>query len=95
MKDVRIEWDPEKAARNYWLHRVSFESAAKALDDAFSVEWLDDREAYGEERINLLGMCDGKLLHVTFTMRGELFRIISARRAERHEQHYYYRENSR
>jgi uncharacterized DUF497 family protein len=56
MKDVRIEWDPEKAARNYWLHRVSFESSAKALDDAFSVEWLDDREAYGEERINLLGM---------------------------------------
>ena len=56
MKDFRIEWDPEKAARNYWLHRVSFESAAKALDDAFFVEWLDDREAYGEERINLLGM---------------------------------------
>ncbi|MGB5085693.1 MAG: BrnT family toxin [Methylocystis silviterrae] len=39
-------------------------------------------------------MCDGSLLHVTYTERGERIRIISARRAERHEQDYYYRENS-
>jgi putative transcriptional regulator len=31
-------------------------------------------------------MCDGVILHVTYTERGERIRIISARRAERHEQ---------
>jgi uncharacterized DUF497 family protein len=58
------------------------------------VERIDDREDYGEERIQLVGMCEGVLLHVTYTERGERIRIISARRAERHEQDDYYRENS-
>jgi len=55
---------------------------------------LDDREDYGEERINLIGMCDGVVIHVTYTERGERIRIISARRAEKHEQDDYYRKNS-
>jgi uncharacterized DUF497 family protein len=58
------------------------------------VERIDDREDYGEERINLIRMCEGVILHVTYTERGERIRIISARRAERHEQDDYYRENS-
>ena len=40
----------------------------------------------------MLGMCDGVILHVTYTERGERIRIISARRAERHEQDNYYRQ---
>jgi len=53
-----------------------------------------ESEAYGEERWNLLGMCEGVILHVTYTERGERIRIISARRAERHEQDGYYRQNA-
>jgi len=53
-----------------------------------------ESEAYGEERWNLLGMCEGVILHVTYTERGERIRIISARRAERHEQDRYYRQNA-
>ena len=52
------------------------------------------RPPYGEERISLLGMCRGTILHVTYAERGECIRIISARRAEKHERDYYYRENS-
>ena len=37
-------------------------------------------------------MCEGVILHVTYTERGERIRIISARRAERHEQDDYYRK---
>jgi uncharacterized DUF497 family protein len=40
------------------------------------------------------GMCDGVVLHVTYTERGERIRVISARRAEKHEQNFYYSENS-
>ncbi|MGO9742804.1 MAG: BrnT family toxin [Roseiarcus sp.] len=59
------------------------------------MEWIDDRHDYGEEGVNVLGMCEGALLHVTYTERGERIWIISARRAERHEQDHYFRENSR
>ena len=67
----------------------------KAFHDRFGVERFDDREDYGEERINLLGMCEGVILHVTYTERVDRIRIISARRAARHEQDDYYRENAR
>jgi uncharacterized DUF497 family protein len=89
-----FEWRPQKAVTNLRDHGVSFEQASKAFRDPFAIELLDAREAYGEERVNLIGMCDGTLLHVTYTERGERIRIISARRAERHEQNEYYRENA-
>jgi uncharacterized protein len=88
------EWDDDKAAVNWRDHKVTSEQAIKAFNDHFLVEWIDDRESYGEERINLLGMCDGVILHVTYTERSENIRIISARRAERHEQENYYRKNA-
>ena len=91
---LEFEWDGAKAADNLRAHGVSFAQAAGACRDPFAVEWIDDREAYGEERINLLGMCEGVILHVTYTERGERTRIISARRAERHEQDDYYRQNA-
>ena len=73
---------------------VAFHQAVKAFRDPFGVERIDDRENYGEERINLLGMCDGVILHVTYTERGNNIRLISARRTVKHEQEDYYRENS-
>jgi len=89
-----FEWDDDKAAANWRDHGVGFHDAVLAFSDAFAVERVDDREDYVEERINLIGMCDAVLLHVTYTECNERIRIISARRAERHEQDDYYRENS-
>jgi uncharacterized DUF497 family protein len=89
-----FEWDDDKASTNWRDHGVAFHEAIAAFRDTFAVERIDDREDYGEERINLLGMCEGVLIHVTYTERGERIRVISARRAERHEQDDYYRENS-
>jgi uncharacterized DUF497 family protein len=90
----RFEWDNNKAASNWRSHGVTFDRAVVAISDPFAIEWIDDRETYGEERINLLGMCESVILHVTYTERDERIRIISARRAERDEQDHYYRKNS-
>ena len=89
-----FEWDTEKAAINRQRHGVTFDQAARACRDPFAVEWIDEREVYGEERINLLGLCQGTILHVTYTERDDRIRIVSARRAEKHEQDHYFRENS-
>ena len=91
---LEFEWDEDKAAANWRDHGVAFNEAIQAFRDTFAVERIDDREDYGEERTNLIGMREGVLLHVTYTERGDRVRIISARRAERHEQDDYYRENS-
>ena len=94
VQDENFEWDDDKAAANLRDHRVSFEQAAFAFNDQFAVEWIDEREAYGEERSVLLGMTSGQVLTVVYTERGDRIRIISAWRATRHERDYHYRQNA-
>ena len=89
-----FEWDDLKAAENVRRHGVRFGQAALAFRDPFAVEWIDQREAYGEERMILLGMSGSQVLNVVYTGRGERIRIISARRANKNEQDLYYRENA-
>jgi uncharacterized protein len=91
---MEFEWDDAKAAANLRDHGVSFAQAAVACGDPFAVEWIDDREAYGEERVILLGMKDGQILVVVYTQRNARIRIISARRATKHEQDAYFRQNA-
>jgi uncharacterized DUF497 family protein len=91
---LEFEWDDSKAAENVRNHGVSFAQATLAFGDPLAVEWIDLREACGEERIILLGLADTQILSVVYAERAERIRIISARRATRNEQDYYYRENA-
>jgi uncharacterized DUF497 family protein len=91
---IGFEWDDNKAARNLRDHRVSFEQAALACRDHFAVEWIDTSEDYGEDRFALLGLYEREVLFVVYTERGDNIRIISARRAEKHEHDRYYRQNA-
>jgi uncharacterized DUF497 family protein len=61
--------------------------------DPFALEWLDDREPYGEDRYVILGLVDNRLLYIAYTLRGDKIRIISARGAEPHERRQYHEEN--
>jgi uncharacterized protein len=86
---VEFEWDPAKAASNLRKHDLSFETAIRVFDDAFVLE-LNEEDFGDEMRYNLVGEVDGRLLHVTYTMRGEACGIISARAAEPYERRKYY-----
>jgi hypothetical protein len=92
--DLEFEWDDIKAAENVRHHGVSFAQAAIAFRDPFAVEWIDLREAYGEERIILPGMAGNQVLAVVYAERAERIRIIFARRVTKNEQNLYYRENA-
>lgn len=85
MTNDDFEWDDEKAAANLARHGVSFELACEAFDDPFAIDFVDDRENYGEQRLILFGMVASRLLVVAHTLRGEKVRIISAREAEPNE----------
>jgi uncharacterized DUF497 family protein len=90
MSEPKFEWDPAKAARNEADHGVTFEMATAVFGDPFGIDYLDDREDYGEDRYVLIGMADGRLLYVAYTMRGEVIRIISARGADPYERRRYH-----
>jgi uncharacterized DUF497 family protein len=92
---IRFEWDPEKAKANWNKHKVGFEQACDAFEDTMALDEPDEREDYGEERWNRIGLVEGRLLFVTYTERideetgDEIIRIISARPAERRERKRY------
>ena len=48
------------------------------------------RDATGELRFNAIGLVDGRMLFVIYTMRDAVIRIISARGAEPHEKRKYH-----
>jgi uncharacterized DUF497 family protein len=50
----------------------------------------DSRFSYGEQRINLLGWLRGRVVHLTYTDRGENMHVISLREATKHEARYYF-----
>jgi uncharacterized DUF497 family protein len=86
----KFDWDPEKAERNFRNHKVSFEAATRVFDDPFYIDEIDDRQDYGEERSNIIGMVEDRLLVVTYTLRNGATRIISARLAEPRESRKYH-----
>jgi uncharacterized protein len=90
---MRFEWDNAKAVSNKRKHGVSFEDASEAMRDPDVVEDLDTQDEYGEDRMIAYAKLEGQVLVVIYTMRGDLYRIISARRAEKHERNYYESEN--
>lgn len=51
---------------------------------------FDDLGADGEMRFNAIGTVDGRMLFVTYALRGNAVRIISARGAEPHEKRKYH-----
>lgn len=94
MNDNAFEWDDAKAAQNEMHHGVSFEAATKVFADPFATERLDDRGDYGEDRYVIIGVADGRLLCVAYTLRNDRIRIISARGAEPHEKRRYHEDNT-
>ena len=92
MTDVEFVWDEAKAAANLRKHRVSFADAALALADPNAIVEPDDCDPT-EERWRTTGMTLGNVLFVVTTEPDEhTIRIISARKATRHEQTRYYRQ---
>jgi uncharacterized DUF497 family protein len=89
---VNYEWDNDKAAVNRRKHGVDFVDAVAALEDENRLEEVDVRFVYDEERIQGIGLARDNVLFVVVTLPGEdTCRIISARKATKHEQDRYYK----
>lgn len=91
---MKFGWDPNKAASNLRKHGVAFEDAARVFLDPLAIR-EQDRIVDGEERWQIIGTFDHfRLLVVAHTTADEesgeeFIRIISARKAERHERRRY------
>ncbi len=89
---IKFDWDSAKAALNLRKHGVSFEEAQSVFYDEFAIQFYDEPHSSNEERFLMLGMSSGAhLLIVCHCERGagDVIRIISARKATKHESSFY------
>lgn len=85
---MEFEWDDNKNESNYEKHHVRFDDAMFIFEGPL-LEREDIRTYDGETRFVAFGYVDGRLLAVVYTWRGNICRIISARKANKREQRAY------
>lgn len=86
-------WDERKRDANLRHHGLDFEGCESVFDYPVITK-EDARKAYGEQRINLLGWLDGRVVQLTYTERGEDLHV-SLREATKHEARTYFEVLSR
>jgi uncharacterized DUF497 family protein len=78
---MEFEWDENKAAANLSKHGVSFEEAKTVFDDPLYVDFYDPDHSANEHRYVIIGKSQrGRLLMVSYTERGDCFRLIGSRK---------------
>lgn len=87
---MRFDWDAAKAAANLRKHKVLFVEAASVFGDPLACTFTDPDHSTGERRWLTFGISrTGRLLVVSHADYDDHIRIISARRATRHERKIY------
>lgn len=90
-----FEWDIAKSEKNKRKRGINFKEAEVAFEDFYAIEEFDKEHSTAEElRYKMIAMAETKILVVIYTMCGETYRIISARKAENYERELYERQRS-
>jgi uncharacterized protein len=85
---LEYEWDPKKADRNLRKHGVDFVDAVIVFDDDRAITLQDEHP--NEERYLTFGMdAQGRVLAISYALRGSTIRVISARKATPRERAQY------
>ena len=85
---MEIEFDPDKDATNQEKHGLSL-AGAERMDLGTAAIDPDRLYVYGEGRLQALGLIDGHLHLLVFSMRGDVLRAISLRKANPKEVRRY------
>ena len=83
-----ITWDESKRRLNLKKHGIDFREADEIFDGP-TLTAEDTRLAYGEQRLITLGVLNGVVVSMTYTERNGDMRIISIRKALKHETRSY------
>ena len=81
---MKISYDPSKRKQTLDTRQLDFEDAVLVFSGK-NLEFDDDREDYGERRINCYGWFYGRMVVVGYTPRGEVRHIFSMRKANDRE----------
>ncbi|MDP2168647.1 MAG: BrnT family toxin [Thermodesulfovibrionales bacterium] len=91
---MKFEWDTEKEKTNRKKHGVAFQEACYVFADKFMLTLYDERHSDAEDRWITIGQSlNNRVIVVIHTHRKtndkDAVRIISARKATKHEEKQY------
>lgn len=82
---MRFEWDDAKNRANVRKHRIDFADVPPVFNGPM-LSAHDTRQDYGEDRVVGIGLLRGRVIVVVYVERSDgVIRIVSARKATRHE----------
>ena len=82
-------WDEAKRLANLRKHGIDFIDAEKIFR-GLTLTAEDTREDYGEQRFLTLGLLEDQVVSVAHTEEGDEIRLISIRKATKHEARFYF-----
>lgn len=89
--DFKFEWDENKHWNNVKKHKVTFNEAMTVFTSSLSLTEKDELHSQDEARYKTVGYSvNDRLIVVIHTDRGNVIRIISARKANKSEQENYH-----
>lgn len=86
---MEFTWDEKKRKATIRERGLDF-ADAEAVFSGTTFTFEDDRFDYGEQRFISMGLLRGFVVVIAHTERGEAVRIISMRKATKHEQEIYF-----
>jgi uncharacterized DUF497 family protein len=87
---MRYTCDTRKKAANLKKHGYDFDDAPQVIESASTVTFEDRRFAYDEQRFITLGVLRGDVVVIATAETEREIRVISMRKANRHEKEIYY-----
>lgn len=87
---MKYTWDEVKRQSNLRKHRLDF-ADAEIVFDGLTLTFEDDRFDYTEQRFITIGTLDGEFIVIAHTENeDDLTRIISMRKATKHEENIFF-----
>ena len=86
---MQFAWSERKRTSNIKDHGLDLVDAPPVFD-GFTFTYEDSRFAYGEQRFETLGLLAGVTVSIVHTETNDEIRIISFRKATKHEANLYF-----
>ena len=87
---MRFTFDPTKQSSNIKKHGYYLADAQKAIESRRTLTFEDNRFDYGEARFVTIGLLSDVVIVIVTTETESEIRVISMRKADKHEQKIYF-----
>jgi uncharacterized protein len=87
---MQYTWDEAKRKSNLRKHRLDF-ADAKIVFSNLTLTFEDNRFNYEDERFITMGLLDSEVVIIAHTEQEETTRIISMRKATKHEEIIFFK----